>query len=244
MVNTPYLNCVCGHVPARSRSIPETHPSAVIGSKRHRYKDSHALPAALCPLGTASQRAVWTHVAGSGPICARISRSSPGSPAVMQPSAPALVGLPRHARGGRARREAAGGMSSDEATPSTSSSLPPRRPPATPRRRACRGQLVLAPAPEAPPRAHTLVSQLTPAGPELPPLQPQRLEPCPRAPALRPRAVRLCPQRIHLAHALPAFSRVMAYKRSSQSSRRKLSPTERIYWLFLMCHEHVTGALV
>ena len=44
--------------------------------------------------------------------------------------------------------------------------------------------------------------------------------------------------------ARAAFPHGNLYKRSPQSSRRKRSPTERIYWPFLMCHEHVARTLV
>jgi hypothetical protein len=45
-----------------------THPSAVIGTKRSRRKDSHGLPAALSPLATPSKWAVRTHVVCSGSL--------------------------------------------------------------------------------------------------------------------------------------------------------------------------------
>src|SRR5438876_929129 len=38
------------------------------GQKRPRREGSHGLPAALSPLVTPSTPAVWTHIAGSGPL--------------------------------------------------------------------------------------------------------------------------------------------------------------------------------
>jgi hypothetical protein len=111
------------------------------------------------------------------------------------------------ARGGRARREAAGGMAAAAVVPSPSSRMPPKRPPARPRRRACSVPARLGASPRGAPRAHTLVSQPTPPGPALPPLQPRRLEPCRLEPARRQRAWRWRPQRVPLEPALPAFER-------------------------------------
>src|SRR4029453_5931715 len=69
------------------------------------------------------------------PICARISISSPGEPAVMLPLAHPLVGLHCSDRVRRALREAAVVRSSGEAVPLTPSSRPPRHPPSRTRPR-------------------------------------------------------------------------------------------------------------
>src|SRR5262249_53980765 len=62
----------------------------------------------------------------TNPICARISMSSPGEPAVMLPLAHPLVGLHCSDRVRRALREAAVVRSSGAAVPLTPSSRPPR----------------------------------------------------------------------------------------------------------------------
>jgi hypothetical protein len=79
------------------------------------------------------QGLVWT--GADTPICARISMSSPGEPAVRLPLAHPLVGLHCSDRVCRALREAAVVRSSGEAVPLTPSSRPPRHPPSRTRPR-------------------------------------------------------------------------------------------------------------
>jgi hypothetical protein len=47
------------------------------GAKRPRREGSHGLPAALSPLGTSSQPAVWTHGAGSGHLAVPLPTTPP-----------------------------------------------------------------------------------------------------------------------------------------------------------------------
>src|SRR2546430_11823034 len=52
--------------------MPQAHPPTVTRTKRSIREGSHGLPAALSPLVTPSTPAVWTHVAGSGPLLWRL----------------------------------------------------------------------------------------------------------------------------------------------------------------------------
>src|SRR5881296_3304016 len=48
--------------------MQEAYLATVIRAKRSRREGSHGLLAALAPLVKPSKQAVWTHVAGSGPL--------------------------------------------------------------------------------------------------------------------------------------------------------------------------------